>query len=532
MAQETAGTGLAATGKAEGGAPGKVTVPIAEALETAAKLYLSGQVLRAESVCHQIIATRPGMPDAHNMLGVILNARGQPEAAVKSISLAIRLSPNTPSYYSNLGEVERQRGNLDEAQAALAKALELNPQSAEAYSNLGIVHFDRKEFEESAACYERAVALQPDFPEAHNNLGNAYRALERRKEALACYQRAVTQRDGYAEAYNNMAASLRDAQDFESAEHAYRKAITQKPGYIDAYNNLAIMLAGLDRTDDALRLLGDALALDEKHVPTLLNVARVQLKRGAHAVAEQAATIARDIEPEKAETYVVLADIQHELDHPEEALRFIEHAIELEPEAADVRSFHGVLLKSVGRMDEARLEVRKAIELNPKLYSAYSNLNDLETFGADHDLLAQMEEIMADAENPEDERYIPLHFALAKALEDAGEYPRALEHYRHRRQAAPRPAEVRRAGDARILRPDHGRFHARDLREQTLRGQPVGGAGLHRRHAAVRQHAGRAGPAKPSAGLRRRRGQDPASRPGHAARSVPLDPAGTRPWSR
>ena len=430
MAQERGGASLADMGKAEGAAPGKVTIPIAEALETAGKLYLAGQLPRAELICQQIISSRPGMPDAHNMLGVILNARGKPEEAVKAISLAIRLSPSTPSYYSNLGEVERQRGNLDEAQAALAKAIELNPQSAEAHSNLGIVHFDRKEFEESAACYEKAIALQPNFPEAYNNLGNAYRALERRKEAVACYQRAVTQREGYAEAYNNMAASLRDAQDFESAEHAYRKAITQKPEYIDAYNNLAIMLAGLDRTDDALRLLGDALKLNEKHVPALLNVARVQLKRGAHAIAEQAATMARDYEPDEAEAYVVLADIQHELDHPDEALRFVEHAIELEPEAADVRSFYGVLLKSVGRMDEARTEIRKAIELNPKMYSAYSNLNDLETFGADHDLLAQMEEIMAEAEDPEDERYIPLHFAIAKALEDAGDYTRALDHYR------------------------------------------------------------------------------------------------------
>ena len=189
------------------------------------------------------------------------------------------------------------------------------------------------------------------------------------------------------------------------------------------------MLSGLDRTEDALRYLAEALKLDEKHVPSLLNVARVQLKRGAYAIAEQAANIARDLDPEKAEPHVVLADIQHELDQPEVALLHIERAIELEPEAADVRSFYGVLLKSLGRIEEARAQVRKAIDLNPKLYSAYSNLNDLETFGADHDLLAKMEEIFAGAEDPESERYVPLHFAFAKALEDAGDYVRALDHY-------------------------------------------------------------------------------------------------------
>ena len=88
-----------------------------------------------------------------------------------------------------------------------------------------------------------------------------------------------------------------------------------------------------------------------------------------------------------------------------------------------------MLLKSLGRIDEARAEVRKAIDLNPKLYSAYANLNDLETFGADHDLLAKMEEIFAEASDPESERYMALHFAFGKALEDAGDYVRALKHY-------------------------------------------------------------------------------------------------------
>jgi len=425
MSQQSDNVGLA--GASPG--PGQVQLSLAQALDTAGKAYLAGELVRAERICRQIIASRPGMPDAHNLLGVILNGLGQAQAAVDSIGLAIRLSPRIPSYYSNLGEVERQRGNLDEAQEALAKAIELNPDSAEAYSNLGIVHFDRKEFDEAAACYEKAIALQPNFPEAHNNLGNAYRALDRRTEAVACYQRAVTQRDGYAEAYNNMAAALRDAQDFESAEHAYRKAIQLKPSYIDAFNNLAIMLAGLDRTEDALRYLAEALKLDEKHVPSLLNVSRVQLKRGAYDIATQAAAIARDLDPEKADPHVALADIEHELDQPEAALVHIERAVELEPEAADVRSFYGVLLKSLGRIDEARTEVRKAIDLNPKLYSAYANLNDLETFGADHDLLAKMEEIFAEASDPESERYMALHFAFGKALEDAGDYVRALKHY-------------------------------------------------------------------------------------------------------
>ncbi len=431
MTQQSGGAGAATAGAAPAGpaGPGKVAVTPAQALDQAGKLYLAGRLGPAEQVCRQVIERRPNIPDAYNLLGVILNAKGDAKQAVNLIGRAIKLNPNAPSYYSNLGEIERQRGKLVEAHLALTKALELDPKSAQAHSNLGIVHFDRKEFAEAAAAYEQAIALQPIFPEAHNNLGNAYRALERRTEAIACYQRAVTQKANYAEAYNNMATALRDAEDFELAEHAYRKAIGLKPSYIEAHNNLSILLLHKDRTDEALRVLGDALKLDERNVSTLLNVAKVQLKRGAHAVAEQAARLALDADPEKAETYCVLAQIYHELDRHAEALGFLEQAIKLDPEAADLHSFHGVVLKSVGRLDDARAELRKALELNPDLYGAYSNLNDLETFKADDALLAQMKDILAKAENPKSERYLPIHFTLAKALEDTGEYKLALEHY-------------------------------------------------------------------------------------------------------
>jgi tetratricopeptide (TPR) repeat protein len=404
---------------------GKVAVPIATALETAGKLYLAGRLAEAERVCRQIIERRPGAPDAHNLLGVIRSAHGDFTGAAAMIGRAIELNAGVSSYYANLGEVQRLAGDLDQAEAALVKAIELDSGSAQAHSNLGIVYFEREDYGQAAACYEKAIALQADFPEAHNNLGNAYRALERPKEAIACYQRAVTLR----EAYNNMAAALRDAEDFESAEHAYRKAIGFKPDYIDAHNNLSLLLLHKDRTEEALRVLSDALKLDEKHVTTLLNVARVQLKRGAHAVAEQAVQVALGLEPDKAESHCVLGQIYHELDRHEQALACVAEAIRLEPEGADLHSFRAVILKSVGRLDEARSELKTAIELNPKLYGAYSNLNDLETFTADDALVAQMKAILAEAENPRSERYMPLHFALGKALEDSGDYPLALEHY-------------------------------------------------------------------------------------------------------
>src|SRR5213075_3129962 len=53
---------------------GRVNVSPAKAVEMAGKLYTRRQFGQAEKVCRQIIASRPGNADAHNILGVSLAA--------------------------------------------------------------------------------------------------------------------------------------------------------------------------------------------------------------------------------------------------------------------------------------------------------------------------------------------------------------------------------------------------------------------------------------------------------------------------
>src|ERR1044072_7131657 len=53
---------------------GRVNVTPAKAIEMAGQLYSRRQFGQAERVCRQIIAARPGNSDAHNILGVSLDA--------------------------------------------------------------------------------------------------------------------------------------------------------------------------------------------------------------------------------------------------------------------------------------------------------------------------------------------------------------------------------------------------------------------------------------------------------------------------
>lgn len=408
---------------------GSKPMEINEALKLSTQLYSQGRLQQALHVIKQIVQARPQHPDARNLHGVILKAMGDDSGAVKEIEEAIKIRSDIAQYHSNLGEIERQRGNVDKAMKSLRKAIGIDANYSQAYNNLGIVYYDKRDFEEAEKNYRKALELNEAYPEAHNNLGNALRALDKGDEALEHYERAIMLKENYAEAYNNMATVLRDKDLKEEAEHAYKRAIQLKPDYTEAYNNLASFYIQEDNTDEALRILGEGLKVDDKNVPILINVARVQLEKGNFEAVEMACKIALQQDPGSAEAECVYGQLCMDLDKYEEALSHFEKSIQLNPEYGEANNHYGIALKSVGRLDDAKKQFEKTLERNEKAFGAYSNLADLQKFTSKSTLLKKMEKLMKEAEDPNTERYMALHFALGKAYDDAGEYDKAFKHF-------------------------------------------------------------------------------------------------------
>jgi tetratricopeptide (TPR) repeat protein len=410
---------------------GTVNVTPERAIEMAGKLYVEGNFAQSENVCRQLISVRPGNADAHNILGVALQALGRGDEAILSLRRAVELAPMASNVHANLGEVLRQQGKADEAAEALDEAVRLDPNNAQALNNLGITHFERGRPKVAADHYRRAIEVDPTLAEAYNNLGNALRLVGDNDGAIAAYQDALVHRERYPEAYNNLGTLLQQRGQVEEAEHAFRKAVLQNPAYIDAHDNLANLHVAQKRDTEALRVLADALKILPTHVPTLIITARVQLRRGALQLAEQAARLALKQEPDNAEALTVLGQLLHETDRYEEALEVLEKALKSNADSPEALSFYGVALKSVGRLAEAKDHILKGLRRNPRMFGAYANLNDLVDFsqGEGAELFGEMDRIFKSAKNPDGDAFLALHFAYAKALDDRGDHERALHHY-------------------------------------------------------------------------------------------------------
>jgi len=410
---------------------GRVNVTPEKAIAMAGKLYVEGKYKQAERVCRQIIDARPANADAQNILGVCLNALGQPKEAVAALRRAVKLAPTAASIHANLGEVLRQAGQQKDAAKALEAAIKIDPNNAQALNNLGIIRYDQGKYDEAIGFYRRALAVRPAMAEAQNNLGNALRMAGDIDGAMQAYQEALTHRLTYPEAYNNLGTLLQQDKQLDEAEHALKKAIAQNPRYVEAHNNLALLYSAQKKEVDALRILGEALKFAPTNPQTLLITARIQNRRSNYAAAEQATRAVLKDDPNNAEALTLLGQVLHETDRYEEAIQVLERAVAQKGDNPEALNFYGVALKSVGRLDEAREYILKSLKLNDSMYGAYANLNDLVDFSKDvgEELFNRMDAILEASSNLEAEHLLPLHFAYAKALEDRGQHARALEHY-------------------------------------------------------------------------------------------------------
>lgn len=110
----------------------------------------------------------------------------------------------------------------------------------------------------------------------------------------------------------------------------------------------------------------------------------------------------------------------------DEAVAALERAVELEPDHVDARALLADMLRTQGHVEEAASEYRRIIARQPWAGMAWWGLADLRTTRFDQDDIAAMRAALQRPEPRDDDR-MAIGFALARALDDAGEYAQSLQ---------------------------------------------------------------------------------------------------------
>ena len=225
-----------------------------------------------------------------------------------------------------------------------------------------------------------------------------------------------------------LAAIAMNRNDIPQAERLLKAYLFDSPTDVAAIRMLAEVAARVGRDDDGLRLLERCLELAPDFTAARYQYAMMLHRRNepSRALAEVERLLAA--EPRNPGYRNLAAVILSRVGEYERSSRLYSDLAKEYPTNAKVWLSYGHVLKTEGRQDECVAAYRRAIESDPAFGEAYWSLANLKTFRfTDADLTA----MRSGVQNPtvDEGNRIHLHFALGKALEDAGEYADSFDHY-------------------------------------------------------------------------------------------------------
>lgn len=353
---------------------------------------------RAADAAKGWLQAKPGDPRARLLLAAACRREGRPAEDI--LQALVRDHPRAWGGWYELGVCLALQERPESAASALCRAVELNPQSSLAASALS----DQLALSDSADAEAEAAAR---------------RAAElRRRPALP--------------------ALVRDADPGRSDWPARLSVAGLDPGDPVSLNLLAQVALDIARPEAAQRLLGPAIDRWPRYAALRLTLAKALVAQGR---GPEAAPLLRALGARHAGALQrgLLAEALAQSREDEAAREVLEAMLCDRPD--DLRAWIalGHVRKTLGDAAAAALAYREAIARAPHCGEAYASLANLKhnLFSAGD--LAAMRTQLADPALDRGTR-AHFHFALAKALEEQGDLPAAVEQY-HRGNALRRADE-------------------------------------------------------------------------------------------
>ena len=248
-------------------------------------------------------------------------------------------------------------------------------------------------------------------------------------QAADAYRKLIALRPGLAAAHNELGNLLVELGQPDEAAAQFEQAVACDPGLFQALNNLGNILRVRGRLDEARRRLEQAIALAPHHAEAHYNLGNILKDQGKLDEAEVYFQRAAQLKPDFFQAHNNLGLIQWEHGRRDEALASLSRALELNPDYADAHNNLGKLLAEQGKFAEAAAEYRRALALQPNHVQTHYNRANLKVFSAGDAELAELEALAADASQLPAGKRAYVHFALGKALDDIGDWPRAFEQW-------------------------------------------------------------------------------------------------------
>ncbi|MDP7421280.1 MAG: tetratricopeptide repeat protein [bacterium] len=273
-----------------------------ELLLLAESKFKTGSPAEAADILGKVLDARPGMVDAHLLLGDIYAASDQEEMAFECYLEARQRSSESLEADFKLAQLSAGRGRYPEAIRFLEEVLARNPRNRRALENIGIVYARCKQFDLALMYWDRVKELDPGYANVYYDIALVMTRKQRYDEAIVNLRKAIEldpdnvlyhyslslayrQKGMTSEARREWKNVLRLGPDTRYARVARRMLVEEgsgaTAGFSDARSlyNYAYICQKSGRLGEALSTYIEVLDLDPNHVMALIACGEIYLSR-------------------------------------------------------------------------------------------------------------------------------------------------------------------------------------------------------------------------------------------------------------
>lgn len=220
-------------------------------------------------------------------------------------------------------------GRIDDAKDSLRQALALHKHDV-SFIELGKLFINEGNTDEAIAIFLEALNYSPENIDIFTTLGLLYLQLEDSRKAFDYFGRALTYNAKDTTAILGVASIFQECDDFDVALIKYRVAVAVSPETPEVWNNIGMCFFGQQKMVAAIACLKHARYLDPFEWKTSFNLGLVHLKTQQYASAFQYLSAAVNLEPNFADSYMLLGTALTYLDDAPNAVIAFKKAVALD----------------------------------------------------------------------------------------------------------------------------------------------------------------------------------------------------------
>ena len=234
-------------------------------------------------------------------------------------------------------------GAIEEAKQSYLKTIELDKNNTNALFNLGILIGNQGDHQKAFDYFQKVTKLQPELSTAWRLLGMANEKLGKLEDAQKSYLKTIELDKNNTNALFNLGILIDNQGDHQKAFDYFQKVTKLQPEWSEAWRLLGMANEKLGKLEEAKQSFLKAIELDKNNTNALINLG-------------------------------ILFASQ---DDYQKTIKYIQKVTKLQPEWSEAWRLLGMANEKLGKLEEAKQNFLKAVELDEKNYDAHLALAEI-----------------------------------------------------------------------------------------------------------------------------------------------------------